>query len=225
MLKKYDIVKQKKEDYRLSGLQESILRHVCTTKNSGYHSLCKATARKRTTIIQSLQPLRNRHYIDAYKEDPENSRSTLIFKPTDKGAYYAVAHLNIDIDEIVRSDLGDQEMESHYEFIRSIPNYAGRKEIFKQIALIAIKYNVFDKSGRLITTNRRELFNVGLKLGLYEAIKQRDYMPTYIFDEHSSKSLAKISTPEERKELKDYLANTRDNFDSTFKHLLKQFPD
>ena len=225
MLKKYDIVKQKKEDYRLSGLQESILRHVCTTKNSGYHSLCKATARKRTTIIQSLQPLRNRHYIDAYKEDPENSRSILIFKPTDKGAYYAVAHLNIDIDEIVRSDLGDQEMESHNEFIRSIPNYAGRKEIFKQVTIIATKYNVFDKSGRLITSNRRELFSLGLKLGLYEAIKQRDYIPTYIFDEHSSKSLAKIGTPEERKELLDFLAITRDNLDSTFKHLLKQFPD
>lgn len=225
MLKKYDIAKRKKEDYKLSDLQESILRHVCTTKNSGYHSLCNATARKRTTIVQSLQPLRNRHYIDAYKEYPENNRSTLIFKPTDKGTYYGVAHLNIDIDEIVMADLGDQKMEVHNEFIRSIPNYAGRKEIFKQVAIIAIKYNVFDKSGRLITTNRRELFNVGLKLGLYEAIKQRDYIPTYIFDEHSSKSLAKISTPEERKELMDYLANTRDNFDSTFKHLLKQFPD
>src|SRR4051812_1686083 len=91
----YNMQKSEKEYRITTELQEKILRHICKTRDADYKTISKETDRDRITILQSLQPLMKHHYVYKQKIDPNRIKSKLIFKPTDKGMYYALANLGV----------------------------------------------------------------------------------------------------------------------------------
>jgi predicted transcriptional regulator len=101
-------------------LQEKILEHICKTKNADYKTISKATDRDRITILQSLQPLMKGHYINKEKLVPDQEKSKLIFKPTQKGMIYSLAFLNVKLDNVLKSYQDICQITGYAEFIKSI---------------------------------------------------------------------------------------------------------
>lgn len=216
----YDIANRKKEEkYRLSDLQKSILLYVCTNKNSDYHSLCKATARKRTTIIQSLQPLRNRHYIDAYKKDPENDRSSLIFKPTHKDINYTLAYLDTEYDEILNVYTDAANISEYNKRISEVEDYQLRKNLMHFFAKMVLEDNYFNNEGKIKSTEPEDIINLGFRIGLSELIKDKNFDFRELFNPKSIQFLTKIYTKEELEVIRAVLTKIRNNLDSCIKQL------
>jgi predicted transcriptional regulator len=214
--------KSDKENIITTELQEKILKHICETRNADYKSISKATGRDRITILQSLQPLMKRQYIYKQKIDPDRIKSKLIFKPTDKGKYYALAYLDLDYEDMIKANLDVNDISKYNEFIKSIPDYTKRKEIIYNTAKLAVEHNIFNKKGKLIASGSpEEIFQQGLKLSLLESVRNKDFNAKSYFNIESIESLAKVTTPDELKEMKGYLMNMRNNLDL----IIDQFPD
>ena len=208
-------VKQKsEEEYILSDLQKKVLRSICTTKDADYHSLQKDTKRTRTTIFQSLTPLRTRHYVWTQKVEPENTRGKLIFRPTDKGLFYTIASLDVDSDKIIETHTGKEEMEQYNEYIKSIPDYNARKEFLVQTAKLLIKHNMFDRNGMFITKNTQEALSLGFRYSLLELAKDKNFDLTTVLGEDPIEGLRKICGPDEFSEVRDFFANIKSNITS-----------
>jgi predicted transcriptional regulator len=211
--------KSDKQNVLTTELQEKILKHICETRNADYKTISKATGRDRITILQSLQPLMKRQYIYKQKIDPNRIKSKLIFKPTDKGKYYALAYLDPDYEDMIKANL---DVSKYTEFIKSIPDYTKRKELMYNTAKLAIEHNIFDKKGKLIGSgSREEIFQKGFRLALLESARNEGFDAKSYFNIQSIESLSKITTPEELKEIKGYFMNMRNNLDL----IIKQFPD
>jgi predicted transcriptional regulator len=137
--------------YRLkTELQEKILEHVCKTKNADYKTISKATDRDRITILQSLQPLMKGHYVSKEKVVPENEKSKLIFKPTQKGMIYSIAFLNVGVDDVLESYQDICQITNYTEFIKSISDDQLRNHLVKDYAKLIAEQNAFDDRGDII---------------------------------------------------------------------------
>jgi hypothetical protein len=214
--------KSDKQNTIATELQEKILRHICKTRDANYKTISKETNRDRITILQGLQPLIRHHYVYTQKVDPTNIKSKLIFKPTDKGKYYALAYLDLDYEDMIKANLDVNDISKYNEFIKYIPDYTKRKELMYNTAKLAVEHNIFDKKGKLIASgSREEIFQQGLKLSLLESVRNIGFNAKSYFNIESIESLAKVTTPDELKEMKGYLMNMRNNLDL----IINQFPD
>jgi hypothetical protein len=216
MGRKYD--KQKlKEEYVLSDLQEMILRSICVTKDADYHSLEKETKRRRTTIVQSLVPLRRHHYVWTEKANPANKTSKLIFRVTHKGFYYCIAFLSVDWDnEVIKVNIEtEKQMNEYTEFIKSIPDYDARKAFLHQTAKLIMKYNPFDRKGMFVTNKIHGLLSLGVRFGILELAKGDDTL----VGEKTMDQLTKMCRPEEIMEIKKFYLNLKNNLDSIIRGL------
>ena len=110
------------EDMLTSDLQEKILLHACTTTNADYKTISKETDRDRITILQSLQGLFRRHYIEKKKIFPQYEKSKLIFSPTPKGIVYALAFLNLDFKQMPGSHREQSQINKLLQGIESLPD-------------------------------------------------------------------------------------------------------
>lgn len=110
------------EDMLTSDLQEKILVHVCTTTNADYKTISKETDRDRITILQSLQGLFRRHYVDKKKILPQYEKSKLIFSPTPKGIIYSLAFLNLDFKEMPGSHREQSQINKLLQSIEALPD-------------------------------------------------------------------------------------------------------
>jgi len=206
-----------KGEYILSDLQKKILRSICTTNNADYHSIQKDTKRTRTTIVQSLTPLRKHGYVMTRKVNPESKRSKLIFIVTPKGFHYALAFLDVDLDKIMEG------MKKYDEYIKSIPNYDSRasKAFLVQNAKVLLKYNAFDKNGMFIAKNYQEALSRGFMYSFLELAKDEDFDFTTVLGENLMEGLSKVCGPDILKEAIIFFQNYRDKVDSIVKALSK----
>jgi hypothetical protein len=208
-----------KGEYILSGLQKEILRSICTTKDADYHSLQKEIKKTRTTIVQSLTPLRKHRYVREKKVHPERKISKLIFIVTPKGFYYALAFLDIDYDKVIEAQMGEKEMEKYNEYIKSVPDHYARKEFLVQTAKVLMKYNTFDRNGEFVTKNNQEALNQGVIYYLLELAKGNNFDPTTALGKDPMEALRKVCGHDELKETRTFLQNFKDNIDSIVKAL------
>jgi hypothetical protein len=213
------VKQESNEEYVLSNLQKMILRIICTTKDADYHSLQIETKRTRTTIVQSLNPLRKRHYVWIQKVEPNNTNSKLIFRPTDKGLFYTIAFLDVDSDKIREAYIRKEMMKEYDEYIKSIPNYYARKELLVRSAKMIMEYNMLDRNGMLIAKNIQEALNLGFKYSLLELAKDKNFELATVLGEDPIEGLRKICGPDEIEEIREFFLDLKNNIDSIIKGL------
>jgi hypothetical protein len=150
------------------------------------------------------------HMSQLYK----NKYSKLIFVPTHKGFYYAIAFLDLDYDELINLYAKDIEHMKEYEHFKSVPDYVGRKEFVNQTAKLIMKFKPFNKRGMFLSNNLQQLMALGFKLSLLESVKNTDFSATNYFDGVTVEQLSKICIPLEKQELIEFLKNINVNLDS-----------
>lgn len=212
------VKRESKVEYLLSDLQKAILRIICTFKDADYPILQKETKRARTTIIQSLGPLRKHGYVWIQKVEPEHTRSKIYFRPTQRGLFYAIAFFDIDPDKIIQTYMGEEMIKGYNEYIKTISDYNLRKEFLVQTAKIYMKYNPFDKNGTFIFKNAQEALGLGFKHSLLELAKGNNFEAAPL-SQNLTEILHKICGPNELNEVRVFLQNIRSNIDSIVKGL------
>jgi hypothetical protein len=212
--------KSERREYSLtSELQEGILRHVCKTKNADYKTISKETDKDRITILQSLEPLKKRHYIFVEKIHPALKKSKLIFKPTDKGVFYALAFLGVTLDDISRTLNSADEIGKYAEFVRNIRSGLQRRQLQQNIARRFIEHDLFYDTGKLMVSSKDDYIKQGLRLALLEAASNKNYDPMSMFNVKTVDSLRMIFAPNEMKELREFFTKIRDNLNSAIRLL------
>jgi predicted transcriptional regulator len=209
---KYDIYY-----YRLkTELQQKILEHICKTKNADYKTISKATDRDRITILQSLQPLMKGHYVSKEKVVPENEKSKLIFKPTQKGMVYSLAFLNVNVDDVLKSYQDICQITNYTEFIKSISDYQLRDNLVNDYAKLIAEQNAFDDKGNIIKYfegNRYTKDDAFREAILQESISKGE------FSQNVSSLKMVYNIPEQLVRLQNYLVEQKELLDSTIKEL------
>lgn len=218
MQKEYFKQERREKLYVLSELQKQILAVIIMHTPTDYKIIVKETGKRRTTIFKSLQPLLRHHFVVAEKVYPEQMKSKLIFKITQKGLFYYIAFLNMDYDEL-RLYPRDS---SPIPYMNYVPDYAGRKEFMKQTALLLMNRNQFDNKGTLPTIDMQQAMNLGFKMSILESVKEEQFSSTKIFGDLKIEELSKICKPLERNELVKFLKNMVKNLNSVIKYLSKQ---
>ena len=220
MQKMYFKQERREKLYELSELQKQILTVIIRRTPADYKIIVKETSRRRTTILQSLQPLLKHHFVTAEKVYPKQKNSKLIFKVTQKGLFYCIAFLNMDYDEMKLYPRASSPIPS--QVINFVPDYAGRKEFIKQTALLLMNLNQFDNEGTLPTTDMEQAMNLGFKMAILESVKEEEFSSTKFFGDLTIKELSKICRPQERNELIKSLRNMVKNVNSVITYLSKQ---
>jgi hypothetical protein len=208
--------------YKFSDLQKKILPTICLTKNADYETLQRETQRRRSTIVQSLEPLRKYHYVQAQPLNPELPKSKLIFTTTDKGFWYAIAFLNVDLDDLIKLDIenDEQQMKEYTELMTAVKDYNGRKEFLYQTAKEIMNCNPFDENGMFVTHDAQGLINLGFMYALQETPKQNNPESVNPLRNMTLESLKKICRPDELSAAKEFiLQNFKPNFDLMIKQL------
>jgi hypothetical protein len=222
MQKEYFKQERKEKLYELSERQKQILTVIIRHTPAEYKIIVKETGKRRTTIIQSLQPLLRHHFVAAEKIYPEQKKSKLTFKITQKGFFYCIAFLNMDYEEMIRLYYRRASSPIPGHVINLVPDYAGRKEFIKQTALLLMNLNQFDKEGTLLTTDMQKAMNIGFKMSILESIKEEEFSSTKLFGDLTINELSKICKPQEKYELIKFLKNMVKNVNSVITYLSKQ---
>lgn len=86
-----------KEAYRMSDLQQEILKLICENKDLDYDGIKKKTLKEHdpAAILRSVHTLEYKKMIKRTKAEPENPRTRLLFRPTDKGAFIAITYFDV----------------------------------------------------------------------------------------------------------------------------------
>ena len=76
----------------MSDLQQEILKLICENRDLDYDSIREKTEKKHDerAILRSVHTLERKKMIIRSKAEPQNPRSRLLFRPTDKGAFTAI---------------------------------------------------------------------------------------------------------------------------------------
>jgi DNA-binding MarR family transcriptional regulator len=88
----------------ISSLQWKILKYIATHDNSDYKGIANELGRKRTTIFESVKPLK-KGYIEAIKEDHALRNSRVIFRLTREGKDYLARKKYFDDTPISNYDI------------------------------------------------------------------------------------------------------------------------
>jgi hypothetical protein len=222
---KHIVWKLPPEDMLTSDLQEKILLHVCTTKNADYKTISKETDRDRITILQSLQGLFRRHYVEKKKIVPQYEKSKLMFTPTPKGIIYALAFLNLDFKQMPQSHREQSQINKLLQRIELFPDpyhlqFAKRYAIY---VLEGSDVDPFNVSGGLIGIPRQHKEE-------YRLIKQ--FLVEYVVSntEYTTKGdIAKRLEPlkqdysrDEQKRIQAFLSNVSGNLEFISKQFQMQ---
>jgi predicted transcriptional regulator len=203
--------------YRLkTELQEKILEHICKTRNADYKTISKATDRDRITILQSLQPLMKGHYVSKEKVVPENEKSKLIFKPTQKGMIYALAFLNVKVDDVVKSYQDICQITNYTEFIKSISDDQLRNHLVNDYAKLIAEQNAFDDNGNIIKYFEGHRYT---KDDVFRENILQESISKGAFSQNVDLLEMVYNIPEQLVNLRNHLIEQRESFDSTIKQL------
>jgi predicted transcriptional regulator len=203
---------------KITDLQKEILKHVCMRRNADYKTLSKATDRDRITLLQSLQSLIKHSLVYREKDNPNWVKSKLIFKPTHKGTAYASTFLEMDLDAIRNAQFDDDGRRMYRDFIKQVPNPAGRKKNESKMMKDLLLENLFQDDGNIPDIDKilYQLTRVRL-LKFVKSTSNFDF--NELFGTTGAQELRAISTRSELREFKDLLSKLRINLDSTIKSL------
>jgi DNA-binding PadR family transcriptional regulator len=182
-------------------------------ENVDYHTLQKLLKRSRTTVVRSLESLRKHHFVRAQQTDPGNERSKLIFNVTAKGFYYAIAFLNLDPDQAIRTSYAEnkKEMKKYNEYIRSVPDFNSREDLLIRFSKVIMEYNPFDNKGNVVANDFQRIMSLGFMYGMIESIKGGKSL----FEDTNLDLLSKAFHPKELEQIRKFCLNMKDFVDST----------
>jgi predicted transcriptional regulator len=143
-----------KEVYRMSDLQQEILKLICENRDLDYDTIQEKTEKKHdeSAILRSVHTLEQKKMIMRSKAEPNNPRSRLLFRPTDKGAFTAIIHLGSSYQKC---------FSIYYQETLSQLNSAFKDELLREKVLLGqIKYSIesgrFDDNGKFIPLKDEE---------------------------------------------------------------------
>jgi hypothetical protein len=207
------------DEHTLSQLQQKILRLICTMNNVSYKTLMEKTNRDRVTILQSIESLIKYNYIQKQKINPEYEKSKLIFKPTHLGKHVAWIDLDIPLEDIMKIE-GDEEIVNYLEFIKDIRDPSQRKVLIDPLSTILTSLAAWTSKGRLEPNQKTNIIKEGLKKGLLELVQNKNYDAKNLLNERSISWLKKLFTPQQIREIRDFILQVRDNLTRTNERFL-----
>lgn len=184
-------------------MQERILSHICLTHDAGYDSLVKDKSinRDRATIIQALRPLTKKGYISKSDEIIQERNIRIVFRPTPKGIFYALAFLGSNLETIIRAQGDGSAITSYTELLAGVVDIKERDNFLANSGKALLDFNLFDNQGEL-KARRQELFNIGLLYGLTGVARSESPNSAVYFAKFPQ--LTKILTQKERKQVKRF---------------------
>jgi predicted transcriptional regulator len=202
----------------ISDLQAQILKHVCQTKDADYKTISKETDRDRITILQSLQSLIKRRYIQKQKLEPEHVKSKLIFKPTRKGMIYAIGLLEVPYDKVLKAHPDAEQLleyDNPYLGYLSDPIQLNRIMYYWLKALLDKK--AFDIEGRLTSSkNKQHTVKLASLRAMLNLFADKEFDPNTLF---KSENKSMKSKRKEFEELRKFLQRIKNNLDLTIDKL------
>jgi predicted transcriptional regulator len=205
----------------ISDLQAQILKHVCQTKDADYKTISKETDRDRITILQSLQSLIKRRYIQKQKLEPEHVKSKLIFKPTRKGMIYAIGHLEVPYDKVLNAHPEAEQLleyDNPYLEYLSDPIQLNRIMYYWLNALLDKK--AFDNEGRLISSkSKQNTVKLASMRAMLNLFADKEFNPNTLFKSADQSTKGKHVVRKEFEELEAFLRQIKNNLDLTLRKL------
>lgn len=202
-----------------SDLQGKILKHVVTNKGANYQTISRHTGKARVTNLQSLESLVKNRYVDKVRADLKNKKSKLTFRATTKGFWYAIAYLNVDVEEVL---LEDDDLSQYREYLQGVRDKDGRREFMVNLARIIMNTNLFTNAGEIRTTDRQKLFEYGFIMGLVGAAGKYNFDGMKFFNTQTADSLKKILTPAELAETVSRFSEFKKKFSSVMDLFVKE---
>jgi len=202
-------------------LQQDILKHICTTKDASYKTMVKHTHRSRVTVLQSLDSLVKHTYVAKKRAYPNRVKSKLTFSPTQKGMLYALAFLETDYDAILKAHADVEKISEYNERMRLVSNYELRKRLMNLFSRFVLEEGNFTEDGNLKSTEPEDMINLGLRIGLSLATKDKGFDFRNLFDPKAVGFLRNIYTTEEQRALKKVFMKIKGNLDL----IVNQLPD
>ena len=209
--------------YQLTELQDGILSHVCKKKNTDYSSLIEKLGKNRITILQSINSLIKRGFVSGEKINSSQSKSKLIFWPTEKGICYSVAFLNLNVDDAIKLFGEEGELAKYRELIDTVGDYDSRAELMKNSCKFMLELNLFTNEGKSRVVDRKQLFQIGFVNALTSLTSDGKFEPREFFSNQTVDSLKKVLTESEIKEVSKYLSDLKDNINIIMNKLIKNF--
>ena len=143
-----------REAYRMSDLQQEILKLTCENKDLDYDTIQKKTRKTHdlSAIVRSVHTLEQKKMITRSKAEPDNPRSRLLFRPTDKGAFTAITYLGASYQRC---------FSIYYQGTLSQLNSAFKDQSFREKILLGqVKYFIesgrFDDNGKFLPLKDEE---------------------------------------------------------------------
>jgi hypothetical protein len=152
---------------------------------------------------------------------PNRVKSKLTFSPTQKGMLYALAFLETDYDAVLKAHMDVEKISEYNERMRRVRNYDSRKRSMVLISRFLFEEGDFTEDGNLKSTERENMINVGLRIGLSLLTKDKGFDFRNLFDPKAVEFFKNIYTPEEQRVLKRDLMKFKDNLDL----IINQLPD
>ena len=143
-----------REVYRMSDLQQEILKLICENRDLDYDSIREKTEKKHdeSAILRSVHTLEQKKMIIRSKAEPHNPRSRLLFRPTDKGAFTAITYFYASYQKC---------FSIYYQGTLSQLNSAFKDQSLREKILLGqIKYSLeggrFDDNGKFMPLKDEE---------------------------------------------------------------------
>lgn len=200
-----------------SKLQHEIIIHICKNKNADYQSICKATKRTRTTIIQSLKPMLKVGLVNKEKLNPSLVKSKLIFSPTYRGKAYAEAW-GLGAKHIFNTET-DPHITNYLRVLVGNSNPSWHNLFLQELASNLLDMSIIDKQGNIELNDKITALKEAFRDGLLRVIQEPNYDAATLFNSSTIEWLKKLFSADEVKEMKMMLLEIKKNSDSTLQIL------
>ncbi len=202
-----------------SELQGQILIHICKTRKADYKSICKATKRRRTTIIQSLKPMLKDGLVRKEMLDHSLIKSKLVFSPTHRGKAYAEA-LGLSPKHIFSTET-DAYITDYLKILVGNSRAPWRDLFMQELASNILDLSIIDKLGNIELNDKITALKEAFRDGLLRAIQEPDYDAVTLFNSNTKEWLKKTFSTDEIKEMKETLSKIKENSDFTLQLLTR----
>jgi hypothetical protein len=211
-----------------TGLQSTILFHICVTKNANYKSVMDATKRNRITILQSLRILIERHLIYQEKINPHYKKSKLIFKATDRGIFNVIGNSDSwETCSIVNQIENAHMIPSILRQFKELTNNKGNKssnsssllEPIKEFAFYMSANDLFDKNGFSLVNEIRDLWKHEVRMWMSEIVSNKYFDIENLFGSQIRHKFENFLIPPYVPGFKETLIKIRNNLDECINQL------
>jgi hypothetical protein len=201
----------------VSELQWKILICVCKNNNIDFKRICRETGKKRTTIIQSIEPMIKARLIIKSKVDPLLIKSRVIFRPTYKGKCYAESY-GMKAEEIFSTDK-DKDVVRYLQIVGRLSDASQRRVMMRELASNMLDLSIIDKRGNIKTQDKILALKDAFIDALTSLIQESEYDARSFLNDETTQWFSKYFSFDEIIELKRKLLRIKNNADSTLRIL------